>query len=68
VFAPRTHGWGRAAAGGALLAGLVATPAAALGFVAALLLFHVRWPGLRLPALLASAEDAPATAPLEAAS
>ena len=63
VFAPRTHGWGRAAAGGALLAGLVATPAAALGFVAALLVFHVRWPGLRLPALLAPAVDAPNAAP-----
>jgi multidrug transporter EmrE-like cation transporter len=63
VFAPRTHGWGRAAAGGALLAGLVATPAAALAFVAALLIFHARWPGLRLPALLAPAEDAPDAAP-----
>jgi hypothetical protein len=56
VFAPRQHGWGRAATGGALLAGLIATPAAALAFVAALLVFHVRWPGLRLPALLAPAE------------
>jgi hypothetical protein len=35
---PRRHGWGRAAAGGALLAGLVATPAAVLAFLAALTL------------------------------
>ncbi len=66
LFAPRVHGWGRAAAGGALLAGLVATPAAALAFVAALLVFHVRWPGLRLPAPLAPGEDgalAPGRAP-----
>ena len=36
-------GWPRALAGGALLAGLVATPAAALAFVAALALFQSRW-------------------------
>jgi hypothetical protein len=59
LFAPREHGWGRAAAGGALLAGVVATPAAALAFVAALAVFHARWPGLRLPAPLAPAEAAP---------
>jgi hypothetical protein len=39
----RVHGWGHALAGGALLAGLVATPAAALAFVAALALFQSRW-------------------------
>jgi hypothetical protein len=58
LFAPRQFGWGRAAIGGALLAGLVATPAAALGLVAALGVFHVRWPGLRLPPLPAPAEAA----------
>jgi len=63
VLAPRQHGWGRAAAGGALLAGVIATPAAALAFLAALLVFHVRWPGLRLPALLAPPEPAPEAAP-----
>jgi multidrug transporter EmrE-like cation transporter len=58
LFAPRRHGWGRAASGGALLAGVIATPAAALGLVAALAVFHVRWPGLQLPASLAPAESA----------
>ncbi|HEY1426863.1 MAG TPA: glycosyltransferase family 87 protein [Caulobacteraceae bacterium] len=59
LVAPRQHGWGRAATGGALLAGVVATPAAALALVGALAIFHVRWPGLRLPAALAPAEAAP---------
>jgi multidrug transporter EmrE-like cation transporter len=58
LVAPRTHGWGRAATGGALLAGLVVSPAAALGLVAALAVFHVKWPGLHLPALLAPVEAA----------
>jgi hypothetical protein len=60
LFDPRRHGFGRAAAGGALLAGLVTTPAAALGLVAALAVFHVRWglPGLRTP-LLEPATAAP---------
>jgi hypothetical protein len=43
IAAPKAFGWGRAAAGGALLAGLIATPAAALGLVAALAIFHSRW-------------------------
>jgi len=43
IASPKAYGWGRAAAGGALLAGLVATPAAALGFVATLAIFHPRW-------------------------
>lgn len=51
LVAPKAYGWGRAAAGGALLAGLVATPAAALWLVAALAIFHPRWrlPWLRAP-------------------
>jgi hypothetical protein len=56
LCAPRRYGWGRAATGGALLAGLVATPAAALGLVAALAVFHAKWPRLRLPALIAPDE------------
>jgi hypothetical protein len=59
LFAPRRHGWARAVTGGALLAGLVATPAAALAFIAALAAFHLRWPGLRAPGALAPAEAAP---------
>lgn len=59
LFAPRRHGWGRAATGGALLAGIVATPAAALALVGALAIFHLRWPGLSLPPALAPAETAP---------
>jgi hypothetical protein len=51
IIAPKAYGWGRAAAGGALLAGLIATPAAALGFAAALAIFHPRW---RLPWLRAA--------------
>ena len=43
ILAPKQFGWGRAAAGGALLAGIVATPAAALGFVATLAIFHLPW-------------------------
>jgi hypothetical protein len=43
LFAPRKHGWGQAAAGGALLAGLVATPAAVLAFLGALTVFQSRW-------------------------
>jgi len=39
----RARGWALAAAGGALLAGLVAMPAAALAFVAALAVFRSRW-------------------------
>jgi len=41
ILERRTHGWGLAAAGGALLAGLVATPLAALGFLAGLA--GLRW-------------------------
>ena len=53
IAAPKQYGWGRAAAGGALLAGLVATPAAALGLVAALAIFHPSW---RLPWLRAATQ------------
>ena len=35
LFQPRRHGWGLAAAGGALVAGLVATPATVLAWLAA---------------------------------
>ncbi len=62
LVAPKAYGWGRAAAGGALLAGLVATPAAALGLVATLAVFHPPW---RLPWLSAATvgvRDAPAGA------
>jgi hypothetical protein len=56
----RAHGWGLAVAGGALLAGLVATPAAALAFVAALAMFRSRWWPFREadPAAIASPEGA----------
>jgi hypothetical protein len=47
LFDPRRHGWDRAAAGGALLAGLVATPASVLAFFAATALFAQRWWPLR---------------------
>ena len=43
LFQPRTHGWGHAAAGGALLAGLLATPAAVLAWLAAVTLLQFRW-------------------------
>jgi hypothetical protein len=45
LFERKTHGWGLAIAGGALLGGLVATPAAALAFFAALAALRWRdWP------------------------
>jgi hypothetical protein len=45
LFERRTHGWGHAVAGGALLAGLVATPAAALAFFAGIAALRSRrWP------------------------
>ena len=43
LLAPKAWGWGRAAAGGAMLAGIIATPAAALGLVATLAIFHPPW-------------------------
>lgn len=69
ILAPKAYGWGRAAAGGALLAGLVATPAAALGFIAALALFHPRWPLPWLRVATAGVRDSreAAAAPLQAA-
>jgi len=48
LFDIKQYGWGRAAAGGALLAGIVATPAAVLAFLVALGAIGVRWQGLRL--------------------
>ncbi len=39
---PREQGWGRAAAGGALLAGVVSTPITVLAFLAALFLLPLR--------------------------
>ena len=60
LIAPKAYGWGRASAGGALLAGLVATPAAALGLVAALAIFHPRWPLPWLRAATVGVRDAPA--------
>jgi hypothetical protein len=45
----KTHGWGRAVAGGALLAGLVATPAAALAFLAGLAALRAKLPNLGRP-------------------
>jgi hypothetical protein len=57
----RVHGWGHAIAGGALLAGLVATPAAALAFVAALALFQSRWWPFRNPSVAALGSPEPAT-------
>jgi hypothetical protein len=44
---PRRWGWDRAAAGGALLAGVVATPASVLAFFAAVALFDQPWWPLR---------------------
>ncbi|HEY1751876.1 MAG TPA: glycosyltransferase family 87 protein [Caulobacteraceae bacterium] len=58
LFDRARHGWGRAICGGALLAGLVATPAAALAFFAAQAALGVRW----RPARPAS-EPAPAPSP-----
>jgi multidrug transporter EmrE-like cation transporter len=59
LFERRTHGWGLAVAGGALLAGLVATPVAALAFFGGVAVMRSRlWP-LRGAAPI----DAAATAP-----
>lgn len=44
---PRRHGWDRAAAGGALLAGLVSGPATVLAFFAAVAVFDRPWWPLR---------------------
>jgi len=57
----RTNGWGLAFCGGALLAGLVATPAAALAFVVVLTLLKSRWRPFRHPALAALSPAEPAT-------
>jgi hypothetical protein len=43
LFERRAHGWGLAAAGGALLAGLVASPTAACAFFGALALIQSPW-------------------------
>jgi hypothetical protein len=43
LFERARFGWSRAVAGGALLAGLVATPAAVLAFFAALAVIDWRW-------------------------
>ncbi|HXQ14751.1 MAG TPA: glycosyltransferase family 87 protein [Caulobacteraceae bacterium] len=57
----RVNGWGHAIAGGALLAGLVATPAAALAFVAALAVFQSRWWPFRSAGVAALGSPEPAT-------
>ena len=56
---PRRHGFGRAAVGGALLAGLVSTPLAALAFVVALAAVHPDWNLRRTRAPLQPAAAAP---------
>jgi hypothetical protein len=65
LFAPRTHGWGRAALGGAVLGGAVSTPAAALAFLACLAALEVplpsRWRGA-LAALDGGGREAEAAA------
>jgi hypothetical protein len=48
LFDRRQYGWGRAAAGGALLAGVVATPASVLAFLVALAALGLRWRTWRL--------------------
>jgi len=57
LFDPRRWGWDRAAAGGALLAGLVATPAAVLAFFIAAALFDQPWWPLRRAAPTPAAVD-----------
>jgi multidrug transporter EmrE-like cation transporter len=60
LFERRTHGWGQAVAGGALLAGIVATPAMALAFFVGLALLQSRrWP-FRAPAAAALGPPRPA--------
>jgi hypothetical protein len=59
LFERKTHGWGLAIAGGALLGGLVATPAAALAFFAALA--ALRW--RRWPLCAAAPGSAPQASP-----
>jgi hypothetical protein len=54
LFERRSYGWGRAVAGGALLAGAVATPAAALAWLAGLAALQVRWRSLARPADVAA--------------
>ncbi|MGH6970928.1 MAG: hypothetical protein ACREEQ_04895, partial [Caulobacteraceae bacterium] len=58
LFDARRYGWGRAGAGGALLAGLVASPAAALAFLLALAVLGASWSaraGARWRAIFGSA-------------
>lgn len=63
LFQPRAHGWGHAAAGGALLAGLVATPVAVLAFLGGLtvlqspLLHRLRSPEKASPRTRSGATD-----------
>ncbi|MFI4934230.1 MAG: glycosyltransferase family 87 protein [Caulobacterales bacterium] len=61
LFERKKLGWGHAGAGGALLAGLVATPAAVLAFLVAIALFQSRWWPFRGDA----AENAGSLAPLQ---
>jgi len=57
LFDRKQFGWGRAASGGALLAGIVASPASVLAFLVALGLIGVRWRSLLArPTLIPAAQ------------